>query len=79
MKKVKIMLTAITIFSVVGAGLAVKAKTFQSGNIYTSNGTGVCNILSTQLSFDNASPEAFVTGTIVSPTCVQNIPVDIVP
>jgi uncharacterized protein YxeA len=42
MKKAKIMLTAITVFAVVGGALAFKAKTFSSSNIFCSKQQNVC-------------------------------------
>jgi hypothetical protein len=42
MKKVKVILTAITVFAVVGGALAFKAQNVYGAKIYTSTGPGTC-------------------------------------
>jgi len=54
MKKVKFMLTAITVFAVVGGALAFKAKKF-STNLYCTNNAGQpCNVIKPQVSTQGA-------------------------
>lgn len=50
MKKVRIMLTAITVFAIVGGALAFKAKKFVTPNVYCSTFTGpTCQLASPNL------------------------------
>jgi hypothetical protein len=49
MKKIKIMLTAVTVFAVVGGALAFKANNFTKRTYYTTTASGantnsVCNV-----------------------------------
>ena len=44
MKKAKVILTAITVFAVVGGALAFKAKNFGSDIFCTNSSTASCNV-----------------------------------
>ena len=67
MKKGKVIFTAVAVFALVGAGLALSAHTnFSGGDVYTKgSGTG-CQVLSTRLLADPNGSD--VAGTTVSTT-----------
>ncbi len=72
MKKVKIMLTAITVLAVVGGALAFKAKSYSAACVYSLNGTGTeCPLIGLR-DFNNNADE--ITGTFIDPiqgSCAQ--------
>jgi len=72
MKKVKIMLTAITLFAVVGGALAFKAKKFGQ-TVYTTNNPklhATCPFVLDNVTITDQNP-----GTVkISVTDVQNAP-----
>jgi len=76
MKKVKIMLTAITVFAIIGGALAFKAKKFNT-SIYCTDGISTCSILkdgfSTQPAFAGQASVGLSTCTDVfkGANCVQ--------
>jgi hypothetical protein len=67
MKKVKIMLTAVTVLAVVGGALAFKAKTFQGNRFYTLSSNGQCtspvDILYTTTDLGNQFLDVTITPT----------------
>lgn len=70
MKKVKVLLTAITVFAVVGGALAFKAK--ESFTFYTSDGTNVCNIPTVSFSTtESGTIPVNATLTATSADCPQ--------
>ncbi|WP_205514599.1 hypothetical protein [Longitalea arenae] len=75
MKKVKIMLTAVTIVAAVGGALAFKAQKFGAANAYCKSQSGACNKVIYQTTpRDGFNPIAFdpcanTTVYYLNPTC----------
>jgi len=60
MKKAKMILTAMTVLAVVGAGLAFKAKSYTTPNVFFSDpNSGHCTVPVDFRTTDPADPSAF--------------------
>ena len=62
MKKVKIMLTAVTVLAVVGGALAFKAQKFSNFCVYTADAPGACAATSiNSITTPSEDAQSFVT------------------